>query len=189
MREAVAQSSTPKYKLIGISGQLGAGKDTAADIIETWYPGVYRRVPFAYNVKLVCSVVLGTTLDEQLSAEGKARKPSGYEQTNGYFQQVIGQGLRDLIHPDVWVKAVMNNPAEYKIVPDVRYPGEVTAIEDAGGIVIRLERDEDLRAPSIAGRPTNHSSEISLDQWKFSHTIKNNGSVEELGFALSKILL
>jgi hypothetical protein len=185
--DIMTEPKQPKYKIIGLSGKLGAGKDASADIILKWYPQ-YDRCAFAYNVKLVCSILLGTTHEEQLSAEGKARIPAGFDKTNASYQQIVGQGMRDIVHYDVWVLSVMNRPSEYKLITDVRYPTEVQAIEEAGGIVIRIERDEKLREGSIAGRPTNHSSEIALDNHKFTYRLENNGTFDELAHQLRLIL-
>jgi len=187
MDEPNQKNQIPKYKIVGVSGKLGAGKDLSADIIMKWHPQ-YDRCAFAFNVKLVCSILLGTSHEEQLSVEGKARIPKGFDKTNARYQQIVGQGMRDLLDQNVWVKAVMNRPSEYKLITDVRYPSEVIAIEQAGGIVIRLERNEELRKGSLAGRPANDSSEIALDNHQFKYKIENNGTIEELTSALKRIL-
>jgi hypothetical protein len=187
MDEPDQKNQIPKYKIIGISGKLGAGKDLTADIILKWYPQ-YDRCAFAANVKLVCSILLCTTYEEQLSVEGKAKIPKGFDKTNARYQQIVGQGMRDLIDQSVWVNAVMRRPSEYKLITDVRYPSEVKAIEDAGGIVIRLERNEELRKGSLAGRPANDSSEIALDNHQFKYKIENNGTIDNLTSELRKIL-
>lgn len=105
--------------------------------------------------------------------------------------QIIGtEGGRELIHPNIWVNALM---ADYKpkieqgdyftsevvetfpnwIITDVRFPNEVEAIENRGGVVIRVNRTDIYSLD-------NHSSETSLDNWEFIHTITNNSTLDHL---------
>jgi hypothetical protein len=173
-------------QIIGLSGRMGAGKDAAADIIQRIQPGRARR-SFAGSVKAVASIVLGTTLAEQTSPDGKQRIPPGFDKTNAAYQQIIGQGLRDLLGPDVWIRGVLS-PAEQTplLITDVRYPNEAAAIKAAGGVIIRIERDTQVHA--AAGRSTNHPSETALDGWEFDYTVWNNGDLDQLEESLGMIL-
>jgi hypothetical protein len=224
-------------KLIGISGRIGFGKDTLASILqETLHPEGqnYEIVPFALNVKKVVSIMTGTTLEQNLSREGKSiavhafpfvpddceqvvailtgttpeqnsspdeklKIPPGFSKTLGEYQaivrtwinslrvgktlgeyqQLVGQGMRDVVQSDVWVQGALRAPAPFKIIPDVRYPGEVDAIEQNGGIVIRLERPDHLITVHDA-RDKNHSSEISLNDRKFKYVVQNDGTLQDL---------
>lgn len=59
------------------------------------------------------------------------------------------------------------------IITDVRFPNEVKAIEDRGGIVLRITN------PRVISLDT-HQSEISLDNHNFLHYIQNEGNIEQL---------
>lgn len=50
---------------------------------------------------------------------------------------------RNIIHPNIWVNATMADYTEHSnwIISDVRFPNEVKAIKDRGGISIRVNRD------------------------------------------------
>ena len=61
------------------------------------------------------------------------------------------------------------------IITDVRFPDEVKAIEDRGGIVIRLERANDQ-----TGLSSQHESETAFDTHAFGTIIQNDGSIEDL---------
>ena len=88
--------------------------------------------------------------------------------------QLLGtEAGRQIIHPNIWVNALfadykgkylgatddMKNPVEMCfpnwIITDVRFPNEVQAIKDRGGIVIRVNRDSELEY--------NHTDEDVLD--------------------------
>ena len=140
--------------------------------------------------------------------------PCGFEEeilTPRKILQLLGtEGGRELIHPNLWINALMS---EYKtqsidvrltdvekmelgtdknyirmrglpnwIVTDVRFPNEVQAIKDRGGILIRVERE-------ISAEDT-HFSETALDNYKdWDHIIENNGTIEELKDKVEKLSL
>ena len=56
--------------------------------------------------------------------------------------QELGAKMRE-IWPDIWVDMLNKSLVKtgINIVPDVRFPNEVKAIQEMGGIVIRLTRD------------------------------------------------
>ena len=87
------------------------------------------------------------------------------------------------------------------IITDVRFPDEVKAIEDRGGIVIRLD-DSNRKVGSIydeAGVTTRgawraaaagmeHESETALDNHNFKYVIQNDGSIEDLVEKVKQVL-
>ncbi len=134
--------------------------------------------------------------------------------------QFIGtQSMRDVIHENIWINALF---ADYKgdfksgclrtyddsihnlpnwIITDTRFPNEKQAIEDRGGITIRVERPFDIIRRTASGENiiekfdiTNiehqnlfagelsrqHISETALDLKRFTHVIYNNGTIEDL---------
>ena len=84
------------------------------------------------------------------------------------------------------------NPPNW-IITDVRFPNEVKAIEDRGGIVIRID-DSNMKIGNIhdevgittkgawraASVGFKHPSETALDDYNFKHVIENDGSIEDL---------
>ena len=177
------------YTIIGISGKIAAGKDTVVDEILLNYPN-YEHLKFAYNVKHVVSILTGTTIEDNHSREGKAMIPPGFDKSLGTYQQIIGEGLRNLVGPNVWITPVIQHPAALKIISDVRYPNEVTEIEKAGGIVLRIHRPLKERLEALKGDTRNleHESETALDNYPFKHVIENIGTIEELHAAVREII-
>jgi hypothetical protein len=123
--------------------------------------------------------------------------------------------LRNKLHNDVWVNALMskyyglsNNthgrvgkeiPDGYEyedisgikhkvtypnwIITDVRFPNEVKAIKDKGGIVIKLTRD-------ISNGAATHISETALDGYTFDYIIDNSdGDINKLIEKVKDILI
>jgi hypothetical protein len=106
----------------------------------------------------------------------KSGKPTVRE-----FLEHFGTKIIRKIKNDAWARFSLNRMisegSELSIVPDVRFPNEVDAIKDEGGIVIRLTRDifnSDAEAEKALDKE-------SFDWNKFDVVIDNqNMSLEEL---------
>jgi len=104
------------------------------------------------------------------------------------FLQNFGTDICRSIKSNVWTSAcltrIQRDDSELAIVPDVRFPNEIEAIQEAGGKVIKLTR-----------RPyqDDHSSETSLDSKdvtdKFDYVLDNSGlGIDETNMELLKVL-
>ena len=123
--------------------------------------------------------------------------------------QIVGTDLmRDQLHENVWVNALF---AEYRkttsgvvlpvpnsvknwgdypkwLVTDVRFPNEAKAIEQRGGVTIRINRPDVIDTTDLPGinktafklRLNEHPSETALDDYLFDYTIDNDDTIEEL---------
>ena len=178
--------------IIGISGKAGSGKDTAAKMLEVLYanPDIsyedfankkYKNfadiqiVHFADSLKETTQVLFRIGEWETNTQEGKKTTINWIGKTVRELLQGIGQGLRDAIDPNLWVKILFANTEGWTnyIIADVRYPNEIKAIKERNGILLRIDRKG-----AGAG---NHSSEIALDDYKeWNVHIENNGSIEDL---------
>ena len=178
--------------IIGISGKAGSGKDTAAKMLEVLYanPDIsyedfankrYKNfadiqiVHFADTLKETAQVLFRIGEWETNTQEGKKTTINWIGKTVRELLQGIGQGLRDAIDPNLWVKILFANTEGWSnyIIADVRYPNEIKAIKERNGILLRIDRKG-----AGAG---NHSSEIALDDYKeWDVHIENNSSIEDL---------
>lgn len=135
--------------------------------------------------------------------------------TPRFLLQFIGTNLlRNQLHPNIWVNALMseykptkdtkvseflkaeglpetmNGGKEYPnwIITDLRFPNELEAVKERGGITIRVVR------PVHALSQNNHCgilhpSETSLDNEEFDYTIVNDSTIEDLVEKVREILI
>lgn len=186
--------------LIELSGKIGSGKSTAADLITQLLPNVsIQQVAYAHKLKLVCSLLTGYDVKDFESQEFKEMElDAEWDVPVGPFpgqnapitirmlmQRVGTEAMRKNVHPNVWVNALFadyeKRSSQVWIVTDVRFENEAEAIKKRGGVIIRLERDYHVKS--------NHESETALDNYKFDYVIKNNKSIEELAIELCHVLV
>jgi hypothetical protein len=208
--------------IIGFVGFIGSGKDTAADYLVNFHG--FRRDSFANTLKDAVAAVFGW---DRIMLEGRtseARKwreevdPWWAERLNmpkltpRWVLQYWGTEVcRHGFHDDIWIASVENKMRKTKdniVISDVRFPNEIKAIHDAGGIVVRVVRGPEPEwydaAVSVNKGPDGniswalsrnkleqlkiHASETAWVGGDIDFNIDNNGTIDEL-FAQIKNLL
>lgn len=184
-----------RIRLIGISGKIGSGKDTFAELLAEQLEGKVERHALADKLRLITEIVSGI----KMSTTHKINKPfcneirnytqdqkniviKQFNKTIGETLQLVGTDLfRDNYDTDIWVKSFFNeelyeklNNGKIIVVPDVRFVNEADYIIQEGGYLIRLEGDPiGVRENSL--RDLNHISETDLDDYtNFSKIIYND---------------
>ena len=151
-------------RLIGLIGRKGAGKDTAA---ETLTARGYGNVKFAGALKdMIRTLLAYQGLDADMierMVEGDLKEvPTEYlaGRTPRHAMQTLGtEWGRDLIDSDFWVKSAIRRAegVGHAVVTDVRFPNEMAAIHDAGGVCIGISADW------IKPTEGEHESEALID--------------------------
>ena len=187
--------------LIGISGKIGSGKDTAAEIIQhltnpmglDMFP--YEVKKFAGKLKTIASILTGIPVEKFEDQEFKKQylgedwnyqidqfNPIQKMTVRELLQKLGTDAMREGLHTNVWVNALFADYNENSnwLVTDARFPNEAKAIKDLGGVVLRIERS--------TCQLGTHPSETALDDYTFDYVIHNNGSKEDLQQELIKFL-
>jgi hypothetical protein len=191
--------------IVGISGKARSGKDTFAEMLvvklnEFKYPPLIMMA-FANELKLKCQEAFDLTW-EQLWGDDKEKLDTRYEKyhtsitgsvntpqpiywTGREIMQNFGAFYRT-VDQQFWIKNLFKVAEEKEytnvMITDVRYINEADYILDHGGFVIRIERTGKDDVHNM-----QHPSEIELDDYgRFSYTVLNNWTLEELKIAASE---
>jgi hypothetical protein len=165
--------------IIGVCGLIGSGKDTIADYLCNIYG--FKRDSFAATLKDAVAAVFGW--DREL-LEGRTTESREWREqvdpwwserlnmpnlTPRYVLQVWGTEVaRKSWHDDTWIASLEHKLAKAHndiVITDVRFPNEIKAIKNAGGIVIRVVRGDEPVWYSIAKR-ANKGDAMAQQQLK-----------------------
>jgi hypothetical protein len=199
--------------IIGICGLIGAGKDTIADYLVNVHE--FRRESFANTLKDAVAAVFGW---DRVLLEGRTKEARAWREqvdewwakrldiphlTPRWVLQYWGTDvLRNHFHDDIWIASVENKLRKTQddiVISDCRFPNEIKAIKNQGGIVVRVVRGKEpswmphainyMSGPSKIGwaiardalvRDGIHASEYSWAATNFDAILDNNGSIDSL---------
>ena len=203
-------------RIIGISGKIGAGKDTVGVIIRqlaiTNNGADWDIRKFAGKLKIVASLLTGISIEKFEDQEfkktilgpewGKETKSNPLNAIEPFkditfvemmsvrdlLQKLGTEAMRNGLHQNVWVNALFADFKEdmHWVVTDMRFPNEYKAIKDKGGITIRVNRPG--HGTSMTDLASAHPSETALDGFEFDYTINNDGDLEKLISLVREIL-
>jgi hypothetical protein len=207
--------------IIGFVGLIGAGKDTAADYLVNFYG--FRRDSFANTLKDAVANVFGW---DRTLLEGRTKEAREWREqvdtwwadrlnipqlTPRWILQYWGTDVcRKAFHDDIWIASLenkMRKTSDNIVISDVRFPNEISAIHNAGGIVVRIKRGAEPEwfsaaenynlGPKQIGwsigkvqleRHKVHASEYSWVGGDIDFTVYNDSTIDEL-FAQIKNLV
>lgn len=199
--------------IIGICGLIGAGKDTIADYLVNIHE--FRRESFANTLKDAVAAVFGW---DRILLEGRTKEAREWrEQVDPWWAERLGiptltprwvlqywgtDVLRNHFHDDIWIASLENKLRKTRddiVISDCRFPNEIKAIKNQGGIVIRVMRGEDpdwmqsarnyMSGPTTIGwaiakdaldRAGIHASEYSWAATDFDVVVDNNSTIDNL---------
>lgn len=163
---------TSSRTIIAFTGLAGSGKSTAAAHLVS---KGFTRIRFAGPLKAMMAA-LGLTQEQIEGSEKETPCSLLGGKTPRHAMQTIGtEWGRDLIAPDLWIRAfnvaLAKVPAGVPVViDDCRFPNEAEVVATAGGVLVRIER------PGAGA--TGHSSEAHV--LPVSATIHNRTDVPSL---------
>lgn len=161
-------------RVICISGQAGAGKDTVGQIIKEQLEQQGKSVLVTHNadlLKYLCRTLFDW--DGQKDEAGRS------------LLQYVGTDIVRKQRPDFWVNFLISifdlfgDNWDYAIIPDCRFPNEIDRLKEAGyhATHIHIERDA---ASTLTEEQRKHPSETALDMVIPDYVVKNNGTIDDL---------
>lgn len=162
-------------KVILISGKAQNGKDTVAELMRKTLAESKRRVlvtHYADLLKYICKNYFGW---------------DGNKDENGRrMLQYVGTDVIRKQNPTLWVDFVAMiltyfcENWDYVIIPDCRFPDEITNMANKGFDVIHLRVVRYNFDTTLTEEQQNHPSETALDDVEPDYYIKNNGTLKDL---------
>ena len=165
-------------KIIAFAGRKQSGKTTCSQFVAKYYNGTIEPLNSAkiYNFadplkQDICMNILGLSYSQCYGEDIDKNTPTklvwdGKQLTAREVMQFVGTDVFRKMKHDVWASATIqkinNDKPSLAIIADCRFPNEVEAVKEAGGIVIKLNRNP---------HNSNHASETALDEENYS--IKN----------------
>ena len=184
--------------VIGLMGKISAGKTTSADFLTAKYG--YIEYSFATPLKDACRNLFLLTNDQLYGSKKELPDNRWFDCTPRKILQYVGTDLlrdnMDKIMPGLgknifihiaklwYEETIKTNPNANIVISDVRFQNEVEFLHSIGGIVVKINRNQD----EILSKSSSHSSEIELDKiTNYDKIIDNNDNIEYLFQELSKI--
>lgn len=159
-------------KICCISAKAQHGKDTAAKLIKEHLEHNGQRVlitHYADLLKFICVKYFGW--NEIKDEAGRT------------LLQYIGTDVVGAKNPAFWAEFIVKildlfeDTWDYVLIPDCRYPIEVSTMKDHfDTIVLRVERPDFDNGLTEAQK--NHPSETHMDNYNFDVHLLNNGSLD-----------
>ena len=202
--------------IIGITGFIGSGKDTAADFLVNLHN--FKRESFAATLKDAVSDIFGWDRDliegrTQASREWREQVDEWWANrldiphlTPRWVLQNWGTNiLRQHFHDDIWIASLENKLRTSKdsiVITDCRFPNEIKGLKAQGAKLVWIQRGltphwysiaeqanrGDLKALDWLQKEGIHASEYSWAGSNFDAIINNNGSLDDLAAQIKSLV-
>ena len=164
--------------IIGISGQMRAGKSTFARHLSKALPNSVIDSLAAPIKQLAHGITAPRTGND--AADKEKIRP---------LYQAIGETMKQLYGRNYWLNMVefkhkprIVSKTEHVIIDDLRFPFEAEFITKMGGYVVKLQRENNIETPA-----SQHVSETMVPQIVANQNIFNNGTMNELIEAAQRV--
>jgi hypothetical protein len=159
-------------KIIAFAGRKQSGKTTCSEAVLKVSPPLNAKIyNFADPLKQdICMNIFGLSYKQCYGDDIDKNTLTGLvwegrDLTAREVMQFVGTDVFRKMKNDVWASATINKISieqpHIAVIADCRFPNEVQAVKDAGGMVIKLTRNP---------YNSDHASEIALDPSNYDHS-------------------
>lgn len=169
------------FKLIGLAGLAGAGKDTVRDMLENEHD--FTGIAFADPIRNMLGALLA---ESGFSTKWMFQRPLKEQPIEGlglsyrHLAQTLGTEWGRHLQPDFWLRIAQSNIEHHRktgarriVISDVRFVNEAEWIKAQGGEVWIINR------PGLAA-VRDHESERQIAQIQPDRWLDNSGTLENL---------
>jgi hypothetical protein len=164
--------------LIAITGLAHSGKDTfAKGLIEKGF----IRLAFADALKDVTAMIADEDPALYHDNLGKEQYSEALGKTRRMALQEVGSGIRNTLGKETWVNRALRrwiaDGRPDSVITDCRYDNEADAVIALGGIIVRIERPDNV---GLTGAAAQHESENGVSINRISIFVRNDHTMEDL---------
>lgn len=170
-------------KVIFISGKARHGKDTTARILKSTLEsdgfGVII-VHYGDLLKYICKTFFNWNGDK--------------DESGRTLLQYVGTDVIRKQDENYWVRFVcemltfFNGKWDYVLIPDCRFPNEVSTMVDNGFDTVHIRVVRDGFKTSLTEEQQKHPSETALDDVVPDYYIHNDGTLDDLTRSINKLI-
>ena len=184
--------------IIAFAGRKQSGKTTSCEFVQSLFTNKKTKIyNFADPLKQLCIDIFGLTYNQCYGTdENKNELVDCYwpgidsKMTAREVLQYVGTDVFRAMQHNVWssatIRLIQKEQPDIALIADCRFPNEVEAVKNAGGLVVKLNRNlyESTHASETALDATNY------DQSNFDLTIANlDGGIDEKNNIIKNFLI
>ena len=174
--------------IIAFAGRKQSGKTTSCEFVQSLFANKETKIyNFADPLKQLCIDIFGLTYNQCYGTDENKNEivdccwsGTDSKMTAREVLQYVGTDVFRAMQHNVWssatIRLIQKEQPDVALIADCRFPNEVEAVKNAGGVVLKLNRNL---------YESTHASETALDdnnydQSNFDLVIANlEGSIEE----------
>ena len=170
-------------KVVCISGRAQHGKDTSAEMMRKYLWGYGKKVlitHYADLLKYICRQFFHWNGEK--------------DERGRTLLQYVGTDVVRVQRPDFWVKFIsdvldmFDNEWDYVLIPDCRFPNEVSMLRSRGFDVVHVNVVRDGYDNGLTDEQRSHPSETAMDGIVADFIIENNGGLTDLNRAVIQFI-
>jgi energy-coupling factor transporter ATP-binding protein EcfA2 len=166
--------------IIAFSGTMGSGKSTAVEALKFLTKDTHKvhLVKFAQPLYDMQEMIYRRIASVHT-------RPEDFVKDRKLLQWLGSDWGRDTIQKDLWVslwkaEAAAKAAEGYLVVcDDLRFDNEAQAVQDLGGVMVKINAKSIQDRSVVTNGIANHSSEQGVDLKYFHYSIDNNGTKSE----------
>jgi len=162
--------------IIAFAGRKQSGKTTACEFTANVFSQTTQQNSAIYNfadpLKKMCIDIFGLTYEQCYGTDNQKNEyvnckwPDSEKLMSAReVMQYVGTNVFRKMQHNVWseatIRKIKDENLPLALIADCRFPNEVEAVRNAGGLVVKLHRNI---------YNSSHESEIALDEDRYDHS-------------------